>query len=92
MSNCKAGLDKPSNAPDKAISAYAKTMGDYVTKLGQIVEKMKALGSYDSLEYGTSQYSQYQDLQDELYQIDSAYTAFRFAKGLDEGKRGLRPQ
>ena len=66
---CKGDLETLSDAPDPAISKFASAMGEYVGSVSDIIGKMKAIGSYDSLDYGTDQYTQYSDLLDEFYDL-----------------------
>lgn len=42
------------------MSKYATTLKDYMTKVGDLMDQLKALGDPNNIEYGTDAYNQYQ--------------------------------
>ena len=76
INTCQSDLDAMSDVPDPAISSYASAMGDYIGSTGDIIGRMEELGSIDSIEYGSDEYTQLEELISELsdlgYPTDAA--------------------
>lgn len=73
VSACKATLDEVSKSPNKDIAQYGKDLSDYVDQLGDIISRMQAIGDIDSIQYGTTQYQQLNDLLDEFFDLETPY-------------------
>lgn len=74
IGNCQTDLEALSAVPNETIAAFGVAMADYINQLGSIVTQMEAIGTYESIEYGTEQYDQFDDLIDQLYDLDYPYT------------------
>lgn len=57
------------------MSKYATTLKDYMTKDGDLMDQLKALGDPNNIEYGTDAYNQYHNLLDQYYDIEYPYDA-----------------
>lgn len=57
------------------MSKYATTLKDYMTKVGDLMDQLKALGDPNNIEYGTDAYNQYHNLLDQYYDIEYPYDA-----------------
>ena len=57
------------------MSKYATTLKDYMTKVGDLMDQLKALGTPNNIEYGTDAYNQYHNLLDQYYDIEYPYDA-----------------
>ncbi len=57
------------------MSKYATTLKDYMTKVGDLMDQLKALGAPNNIEYGTDVYNQYHNLLDQYYDIEYPYDA-----------------
>ncbi|WP_160319058.1 hypothetical protein [Bifidobacterium aesculapii] len=86
IDGCTSALGQLGDSKIKPISQYATSMKDYMTKLGDIIKKMQALGSIDDIVSDNGKYSQYSDLMDEMYDLDSPYDA---SSDLNEDLRDL---
>lgn len=86
IDGCTSALGQLGDSKIKPISQYATSMKDYMTKLGDIIKKMQALGSIDDIVSDNGKYSQYSDLMNEMYDLDSPYDT---ASDLNEDLRDL---
>lgn len=75
IKGCTSALGDLGESKIKPIAEYGTTMKDYLTKLGDIMSKMEALGSTDSIFSDDSKYQQFSDLTDQLYNLESPYNA-----------------
>ena len=57
------------------MSKYATTLKDYMTKVGDLMDQLKALGDPNNIEYGADAYYQYHNLLDQYYDIEYPYDA-----------------
>ncbi len=57
------------------MSKYATTLKDYMTKVGDLMDQLKALGDPNNIEYGNDDYNQYHNLLDQYYDIEYPYDA-----------------
>lgn len=71
ITDCTASLDELSKAKDADVAKYGTDMKDYIGKLSELIGKMQALGNPNDIRYGTDQYNQLNDLQDEYYDLSS---------------------
>ena len=86
IDGCTSALGQLGDSKIKPISEYATSMKDYMTKLGDIIKKMQALGSIDDIVSDNGKYNQYSDLMNEMYDLDSPYDT---ASDLSEDLRDL---
>lgn len=92
VKGCTTALDELGNSKIKPIAEYGTTMKDYLAKLGDIMSKMEALGSADSIFMDDAKYQQYSDLTDELYALDSPYNASSdLSDGLNDIEKEVTP-
>ncbi|MBT1176352.1 hypothetical protein [Bifidobacterium callimiconis] len=94
ISDCSSSLDELSKAKDTDVAKYGTDMKDYIGKLGELIGKMQALGNPNDLRYGTDQYNQMNDLQDEYYDLSSdGYNIDSdFSKALQETEDKMNPE
>ncbi|WP_034526648.1 hypothetical protein [Bifidobacterium stellenboschense] len=89
IKGCTSALGDLGDSKIKPIAEYATTMKDYLTKLGDIMKQMEALGSTDSIFSDNGKYQQFSDLTDQLYALESPYNA---SSDLNDGLTDLEKE